>query len=199
MKYLIFILALAFSSVSFSQTVTTGTERKVTVSGGASYSSFKSNDEAMKAATSLAAQYCSTNHNTVVYYRLTGQVTCAKSSSSKSSAASSVPSSSFQASSAQSSAQSSESSSAEITKLSMYRAVLYENGNTLPAENIVRYEAIISGGSAIRYVTISPMPDPIIAPLGIVSENETVKVATVAKSEDKTEDLYSSFITVQRE
>lgn len=201
MKYLILIVALVFSSVAFSQVVVTGTERKVTVANGASYSSFKTNDEAMKAATSLAAQYCVTNQNTVVYYRLTGQATCAKSSSSKSSSSSiaSSQSSSSQASSEQSAAQSSSSSSAEITKLSMYRPVLYENGNALPPENIVRYEAIISGGSAIRYVTITPTPDPIIAPIGIIAANETVKVATVAKSEDKTKDVYSYFLTVQRE
>lgn len=191
MKYLILLIALVFSSAAFSQTVTTGTERKVTVQGGASYSSFKSNDEAMKSATSLASQFCATNQNTVVYYRLSGQVTCVKSSSSRSSTLSS--------SSSISSQQSSASSSPENVKLSMYRPLKYKNDNDLPPENIIKYEVIVSGGPVIRYVTIEPMPDPIIAPIGAVSDSETVKVAVVALSEDKLSNLWSDYVTVERQ
>ena len=195
MKYMFLLLVLVFSSAAFSQTVTTGTERKVTVSGGDSYSSFKSNDEALKSATSLAAQYCAANQNTVVYYRFSGQVTCVKSSSSKSSAASSARSSSAQPASSQSSV----SSSAESAKLSMYSPKQYENGATLPAENIVRYEAIVYGAQSTRYVTIQPMPDPIIAPIGVVADTDTMKVTAVALSEDKSKELYSNYATVLRE
>ena len=89
MKYLLLVLLLLASGFASAQTVLTVTERKVTVAGGQSYSLFKSNDETLKAASSLAAQACAVNPNSKVYGRITFEYACAKSSSSKSSASSS--------------------------------------------------------------------------------------------------------------
>ena len=116
MRYVLLALMLASGFVS-AQTVLTVTERKVTVANGASYSSFKTNDEALKAASSLAAQACIVNPNTKVYGRITFEYTCAKSSASSSSVSSARSNSvSSVVSSVQSSvSQSSSSSIARIT------------------------------------------------------------------------------------
>lgn len=129
MKYLILLTAL--SMPVFAQTVLTVTERKVTVAGGQSYSSFKSNDDALKAASSLAAAACPTNPNSKVYGRITFEYACVKSSSSKSS-------SSVQSSAAASSV------STRVT-LSWSCPTQRQDGAVLPETEIGGYKILANG------------------------------------------------------